>query len=104
MARLTFTDDQVLALHELFNHPATRALVNGVLRADIGAALQRVNRIVEVRAEDIVDGRRPALRLVTPVVHTHGTEDGPGLACNERLIDGRLYGACQPDPEGADRG
>lgn len=29
-------------------------------------------------------------------VHTHGAEDGPGLACNEiRLVNGRLLGTCQ---------
>jgi hypothetical protein len=27
-------------------------------------------------------------------VHTHGTEDGPGLACKETMIDGRPVGEC----------
>ena len=27
-------------------------------------------------------------------VHNHGTEDGPGLSCNERRINGQLRGAC----------
>jgi hypothetical protein len=27
-------------------------------------------------------------------VHNHGTEDGPGLSCPERSIDGKLRGAC----------
>ncbi|QFG08473.1 hypothetical protein I5H09_gp018 [Mycobacterium phage Yunkel11] len=30
-------------------------------------------------------------------VHNHGTEDGPGLACRERLVDGKLRGACLDD-------
>lgn len=29
-------------------------------------------------------------------VHSHGTEDGPGLACNELLLtNGQKIGACQ---------
>ena len=28
------------------------------------------------------------------IVHNHGTEDGPGLACRESLVDGRLVGNC----------
>jgi len=28
------------------------------------------------------------------MVHNHGPEDGPGLACNERRVAGRLMGAC----------
>jgi len=27
-------------------------------------------------------------------VHNHGSEDGPGLACRERLVGGRLVGDC----------
>lgn len=27
-------------------------------------------------------------------VHNHGSEDGPGLACRESLVGGRLRGAC----------
>lgn len=27
-------------------------------------------------------------------VHNHGTEDGPGLACRERIISGKLKGDC----------
>lgn len=34
------------------------------------------------------------------LVHNHGTEDGPGLACNERrLPNGQPRGACLADPE-----
>ncbi len=28
------------------------------------------------------------------MVHNHGTEDGPGLACRESIVDGKLRGAC----------
>lgn len=28
------------------------------------------------------------------LVHNHGTEEGPGLACRERRINGRLVGDC----------
>ncbi|AXQ61294.1 hypothetical protein SEA_LIBERTYBELL_53 [Streptomyces phage LibertyBell] len=28
------------------------------------------------------------------MVHNHGTEEGPGLDCNEAEIDGELKGAC----------
>lgn len=32
------------------------------------------------------------------MIHSHGAEDGPGLACRERrLPDGTLRGACLPD-------
>lgn len=31
-------------------------------------------------------------------VHNHGTEDGPGLACRELLVDGSLRGSCLDDP------
>jgi hypothetical protein len=27
-------------------------------------------------------------------VHNHGTEDGPGIACPERRVKGRLVGEC----------
>jgi hypothetical protein len=30
----------------------------------------------------------------TQLVHNHGPEDGPGLACRERVIDGFLTGEC----------
>lgn len=32
------------------------------------------------------------------LVHTHGPDEGDGLACNERVIAGRRIGACQSDP------
>lgn len=32
-------------------------------------------------------------------VHNHGPEEGPGLACNERRVDGRLVGACMTTKE-----
>lgn len=28
------------------------------------------------------------------MVHNHGPEDGPGLACHETLVDGKLVGYC----------
>lgn len=28
-------------------------------------------------------------------VHNHGSEEGPGLSCNETVIDGKLKGACE---------
>ena len=40
------------------------------------------------------DGERlPANSRPAPV-HNHGPEDGPGLSCRERRIDGRLVGDC----------
>ncbi len=30
-------------------------------------------------------------------VHSHGPEEGAGMACRERWVDGRLIGACLPD-------
>jgi hypothetical protein len=36
----------------------------------------------------------------TPWVHNHGSEDVAGLACRERIVDGRLRGDClAPTPE-----
>ncbi len=38
------------------------------------------------------------------VVHTHGSEDGPGLTCREYRVGDRLYGECQlKEMEGAQR-
>ena len=31
---------------------------------------------------------------VSPYVHNHGTEEGPGLGCKETMIGGRLVGDC----------
>lgn len=39
-------------------------------------------------ASDAPEGEKPHL------VHNHGSEDGNGLACRERHIDGRLVGEC----------
>lgn len=30
-------------------------------------------------------------------VHSHGPDEGAGMACRERWVDGRLIGACLPD-------
>lgn len=38
----------------------------------------------------------------TPPVHNHGAEDGPGLACPERVVSGRRVGGCLADDSRAD--
>ncbi|USH45581.1 hypothetical protein SEA_PHABULOSO_86 [Gordonia phage Phabuloso] len=45
----------------------------------------------EATADDVVE----KAAQVPHAVHNHGSEDGPGLACNEvRLTDGRKLGVC----------
>ncbi|AXQ63931.1 hypothetical protein SEA_HORUS_79 [Gordonia phage Horus] len=45
----------------------------------------------EATADDVVE----KVARVPHAVHNHGSEDGPGLACNEvRLTDGRKLGVC----------
>ena len=47
--------------------------------------------------------RRLDWRTPPSLVHNHGPEDGPGLGCPERRINGRLVGRCikPTDPDAA---
>ena len=47
--------------------------------------------------ESAYNGRHGAYS-VGSLVHNHGTEDGPGLACPTRMVDGKLRGECMNYP------
>lgn len=65
-------------------------------------------QITEMAQEYALDTDNPLLHMEigtvevlpenrTPLVHNHGPEEGRGLACRERTVDGRQVGACLPD-------